>query len=163
MISFNAKGFFPYTPATNLLYGLKEALVMLNEEGLEHVFARHQRLAAACRAAVRGWGLEILCQDPAVYSPILTGVVMPAGHDADAFRKVALENFNISYGAGLGKVAGKVFRIGHLGECNELTLMGALSATEMTFTLMQVPHKAGGVAAAMASFTENSTALRLSA
>ena len=163
MISFNAKGFFPYTPATNLLYGLKEALAMLNEEGLENVFARHQRLAAACRAAVRGWGLEILCQDPAVSSPILTGGVMPAGHDADAFRKVALENFNISYGAGLGKVAGKVFRIGHLGECNELTLMGALSATEMTFTLMQVPHKAAGVAAAMASFTENSTALRLSA
>jgi alanine-glyoxylate transaminase/serine-glyoxylate transaminase/serine-pyruvate transaminase len=163
MVSFNAKGFFPYTPATNLLYGLKEALAMLNEEGLENVFARHQRLAAACRAAVRGWGLEILCQDPAVYSPILTGVVMPAGHDADAFRKVALENFNISYGAGLGKVAGKVFRIGHLGECNELTLMAALSATEMTFTLMQVPHKAGGVAAAMASFTEDSTALRLSA
>ena len=163
MVSFNAKGFFPYTPATNLLYGLKEALAMLNEEGLENVFARHQRLAAACRAAVRGWGLEILCQDPAVYSPILTGVVMPAGHDADAFRKVALENFNISYGAGLGKVAGKVFRIGHLGECNELTLMAALSATEMTFTLMQVPHKAGGVTAAMASFTEDSTALRLSA
>jgi len=163
MLTFNAKGFFPYTPATNLLYGLKEALTMLNEEGLENVFARHQRLAAACRAAVRGWGLEILCQDPAVYSPILTGVVMPAGHDADAFRKVALENFNISYGAGLGKVAGKVFRIGHLGECNELTLMAALSATEMTFTLMQVPHKAGGVAAAMASFTEDSTALRLSA
>ncbi|HZQ41404.1 MAG TPA: aminotransferase class V-fold PLP-dependent enzyme [Rhizomicrobium sp.] len=163
MLTFNAKGFFPYTPATNLLYGLKEALAMLNEEGLENVFARHQRLAAACRAAVRGWGLEILCQDPAVYSPILTGVVMPAGHDADAFRKVALENFNISYGAGLGKVAGKVFRIGHLGECNELTLMAALSATEMTFTLMQVPHKAGGVAAAMASFTEDANALRLSA
>jgi alanine-glyoxylate transaminase/serine-glyoxylate transaminase/serine-pyruvate transaminase len=163
MLTFNAKGFFPYTPATTLLYGLKEALAMLNEEGLENVFARHQRLAAACRAAVRGWGLEILCQDPAVYSPILTGVVMPAGHDADAFRKVALEHFNISYGAGLGKVAGKVFRIGHLGECNELTLMGALSATEMTFTLMQVPHKAGGVAAAMASFTEDGTALRLSA
>jgi len=163
MLTFNAKGFFPYTPATNLLYGLKEALAMLNEEGLENVFARHQRLAAACRAAVRGWGLEILCQDPAVYSPILTGVVMPAGHDADAFRKIALENFNISYGAGLGKVAGKVFRIGHLGECNELTLLGALSATEMTFTLMQVPHKAGGVAAAMASFTEDANALRLSA
>jgi alanine-glyoxylate transaminase/serine-glyoxylate transaminase/serine-pyruvate transaminase len=163
MLTFNAKGFFPYTPATNLLYGLKEALAMLSEEGLENVFARHQRLAAACRAAVRGWGLEILCQDPAVYSPILTGVVMPAGHDADAFRKVALENFNISYGAGLGKVAGKVFRIGHLGECNELTLMAALSATEMTFTLMQVPHKAGGVAAAMASFTEDANALRLSA
>lgn len=163
MISFNAKGFFPYTPATNLLYGLKEALAMLAEEGLDNVFARHQRLAAACRAAVKGWGLEILCQDPAVYSPILTGVMMPAGHDADAFRKIALENFNISYGAGLGKVAGKVFRIGHLGECNELTLMAAVAATEMTFTLMQVPHKAGGVAAAMASFTENANALRLSA
>jgi alanine-glyoxylate transaminase / serine-glyoxylate transaminase / serine-pyruvate transaminase len=163
MLTFNAKGFFPYTPATTLLYGLKEALAMLNEEGLENVFARHQRLAAACRAAVRGWGLEILCQDPAVYSPILTGVVMPAGHDSDAFRKIALEHFNISYGAGLGKVAGKVFRIGHLGDCNELTLMAALCATEMSFKLANVPHKAGGVAAAMASFTEDGTALRLSA
>jgi alanine-glyoxylate transaminase/serine-glyoxylate transaminase/serine-pyruvate transaminase len=163
MIAFNAKGFFPYTPATNLLYGLREALAMLAEEGLENVFARHQRLAAACRAAVKGWGLEILCQDPAVYSPILTGVMMPAGHDADAFRKVALDNFNISYGAGLGKVAGKVFRIGHLGECNELTLMAALCATEMSFTLAQIPHKAGGVAAAMASLTEDGAALRLSA
>lgn len=163
MIGFNAKGFFPYTPATNLLYGLKEALAMLNEEGLDHVFARHQRLAAACRAAVKGWGLEILCQDPAVYSPILTGVVMPAGHDADALRKVALENFNISYGAGLGKVAGKVFRIGHLGDCNELTLMAAVCATEMSFKLAKVPHKAGGVAAAMASFTEEGNVLRLSA
>jgi alanine-glyoxylate transaminase/serine-glyoxylate transaminase/serine-pyruvate transaminase len=163
MLSFNAKGFFPYTPATNLLYGLKEALAMLNEEGLENVFARHQRLAAACRAAVRGWGLEILCEDPAVYSPILTGVMMPAGHDADAFRKVALENFNISYGAGLGKVAGKVFRIGHLGDCNELTLMAALCGTEMSFKLANVPHKAGGVAAAMASLTDKDEALRLSA
>jgi alanine-glyoxylate transaminase / serine-glyoxylate transaminase / serine-pyruvate transaminase len=163
MLTFNAKGFFPYTPATTLLYGLKEALAMLNEEGLENVFARHQRLAAACRAAVRGWGLEILCQDPAVYSPILTGVVMPAGHDSDTFRKIALEHFNISYGAGLGKVAGKVFRIGHLGDCNELTLMAALCATEMSFKLANVPHKAGGVAAAMASFTEEGTALRLSA
>jgi alanine-glyoxylate transaminase/serine-glyoxylate transaminase/serine-pyruvate transaminase len=163
MISFNTKGFFPYTPATNLLYGLKEALAMLNEEGLDNVFARHQRLAAACRAAVRGWGLEILCQDPNVYSPILTGVIMPAGHDADAFRKVALENFNISYGAGLGKVAGKVFRIGHLGDCNELTLMAALCATEMSFKLAKVPHKADGVAAAMASFTDEEDRLRLSA
>lgn len=163
MIAFNAKGFFPYTPSTNLLYGLREALAMLAEEGLENVFARHRRLAAACRAAVKGWGLEILCADPAVYSPILTGVMMPAGHDADAFRKVALENFNISYGAGLGKVAGKVFRIGHLGDCNELTLMAALCATEMSFKLAGVPHKAGGVAAAMASLTEDGTALRLSA
>jgi alanine-glyoxylate transaminase / serine-glyoxylate transaminase / serine-pyruvate transaminase len=163
MLSFNAKGFFPYTPASTLLFGLRESLAMLNEEGLEHVFARHQRLGAACRAAVRGWGLEILCQDPNVYSPILTGVVMPAGHDADQFRKVALEHFNISFGAGLGKLAGKVFRIGHLGDCNELTLMAALCATEMGLKLSGVPHKAGGVAAAMASFTEEGSKLRLSA
>ncbi|MDB5734061.1 MAG: Serine--glyoxylate transaminase [Alphaproteobacteria bacterium] len=163
MLTFNAKGFFPYTPASTLLYGLKEALAMLREEGLENVFARHQRLAAACRAAVRGWGLEILCQDPKVYSPILTGVVLPAGHDADNFRKIALEQFNISYGAGLGKVAGKVFRIGHLGDCNELTLMAALCATEMTLQLAGVPHKAGGVAAAMSSFTDENKKLRLSA
>jgi len=163
MLQFNAKGFFPYTPASTLLYGLKEALTMLNEEGLENVFARHQRLAAACRAAVKGWGLEILCQDPKVYSPILTGVVLPAGHDADNFRNIALEQFNISYGAGLGKVAGKVFRIGHLGDCNELTLMAALCATEMTLKLAGVPHKAGGVAAAMASFTDDNKTLRLSA
>jgi alanine-glyoxylate transaminase/serine-glyoxylate transaminase/serine-pyruvate transaminase len=163
MLQFNAKGFFPYTPASTLLYGLKEALVMLHEEGLPAVFARHQRLAAACRAAVKGWGLEILCADPKVYSPILTGVMMPAGHDADDFRNIALEQFNISYGAGLGKVAGKVFRIGHLGDCNELTLMAALCATEMTFTLTQVPHKSGGVDAAMASFTEGNAKLRLTA
>ena len=163
MLQFNAKGFFPYTPASTLLYGLKEALTMLNEEGLENVFARHQRQAAACRAAVKGWGLEILCQDPKVYSPILTGVVLPAGHDADNFRNIALEQFNISYGAGLGKVAGKVFRIGHLGECNELTLMAALCAAEMTLKLAGVPHKAGGVAAAMASFTDDNKTLRLSA
>ena len=163
MIAFNAKGFFPYTPASTLLYGLREALIMLNEEGLENVFARHQHLAAACRAAVRGWGLDVLCADPKVTSPILTGILMPAGHDADNFRKVALENFNISYGAGLGKVAGKVFRIGHLGDCNELTLMAALCATEMSLTLAGVPHKAGGVAAAMASFTEDNKKLRLSA
>ena len=163
MLQFNAKGFFPYTPASTLLYGLKEALAMLNEEGLENVFSRHQRLAAACRAAVKGWGLEVLCADPKVYSPILTGVMMPAGHDADNFRKIALEQFNISYGAGLGKVAGKVFRIGHLGDCNELTLMAALCATEMTFTLMQLPHKAAGVAAAMASLTNENDKLRLTA
>jgi alanine-glyoxylate transaminase/serine-glyoxylate transaminase/serine-pyruvate transaminase len=163
MLQFNAKGFFPYTPASTLLYGLKEALAMLHEEGLENVFARHQRLAAACRAAVKGWGLEILCADPKVYSPILTGVLMPAGHDADNFRKIALEQFNISYGAGLGKVAGKVFRIGHLGDCNELTLMAALCATEMTFKLAGVPHKQGGVDAAMASFTDENNKLRLTA
>ena len=163
MLQFNAKGFFPYTPATTLLYGLKEAIAMLNEEGLEHVFARHQRLAAACRAAVHGWGLAITCLDPKVYSPILTGVMLPAGHDADNFRKIALEHFNISYGAGLGKLAGKAFRIGHLGDCNELTLMAALCATEMTLALAGVPHKAGGVAAAMDSFTQDGKKLRLSA
>jgi alanine-glyoxylate transaminase / serine-glyoxylate transaminase / serine-pyruvate transaminase len=163
MIAFNAKGFFPYTPASTLLYGLKEAIAMLNEEGLDNVFARHLRLAAACRAAVKGWGLDVLCVDPKVYSPILTGILMPAGHDADNFRKVALENFNISYGAGLGKVAGKVFRIGHLGDCNELTLMAALCATEMALKLAGVPHKAGGVAAAMTSFTDGNEKQRLSA
>ena len=163
MIAFNTKGFFPYTPASTLLYGLREALTMLREEGPENVFARHQRLAEACRAAVNGWGLEILCADPKVYSPVLTGVLLPAGHDADNFRKVALEHFNISYGAGLGKLAGKAFRIGHLGACNELTLMAALCATEMTLKLTGVPHRADGVAAAMASFTEEGKKLRLSA
>jgi alanine-glyoxylate transaminase/serine-glyoxylate transaminase/serine-pyruvate transaminase len=157
MLSFNAKGFFPYTPATNLLFGLRESLAMLREEGLENVFARHRRLAEACRAAVRAWGLEILCLDPKVYSPILTGVVMPQGHDADAFRKIALANFNISYGAGLGKVAGKVFRIGHLGDCNAPVLMGALAATEMALKLAEVPHKAGGVQAAMAALIAEKT------
>jgi alanine-glyoxylate transaminase / serine-glyoxylate transaminase / serine-pyruvate transaminase len=163
MLAFNAKGFFPYTPASTLLFGLRESLAMLNEEGLDNVFARHQRLAAACRAAVRGWGLEVLCVDPKVYSPILTGVVLPPGHDADQLRKLALEQFNISYGAGLGKVAGKVFRIGHLGDCNELTLMAALCASEMSLKLANVPHKAGGVGAAMASLTEDGKTLRLSA
>jgi alanine-glyoxylate transaminase/serine-glyoxylate transaminase/serine-pyruvate transaminase len=163
MLAFNAKGFFPYTPASTLLFGLRESLAMLNEEGLDNVFARHQRLAAACRAAVRGWGLEVLCVDPKVYSPILTGVVLPPGHDADHLRKLALEQFNISYGAGLGKVAGKVFRIGHLGDCNELTLMAALCASEMSLKLANVPHKAGGVDAAMANLTEDGKTLRLSA
>ncbi|WP_173043461.1 aminotransferase class V-fold PLP-dependent enzyme [Bosea sp. ANAM02] len=152
MVKINANGFFPYTPATNLLYGLKEALAMLQEEGLDNVFARHRRLAAACRAAVRAWGLEVLCQDPAEQSPVLTAVLMPPSHDADRFRKVALETYNISLGSGLGKVAGKVFRIGHLGECNELALLGALSGVELGLSAAGVPHRSGGVAAAMASF-----------
>jgi len=152
MVKINASGFFPYTPATNLLYGLKEALAMLQEEGLDHVFARHQRLAAACRAAVKAWGLEVLCQNPAEQSPVLTAVLMPPSHDADRFRKVALETYNISLGSGLGKVAGKVFRIGHLGECNELSLLGALSGVELGLSAAGVPHRSGGVAAAMASF-----------
>jgi alanine-glyoxylate transaminase/serine-glyoxylate transaminase/serine-pyruvate transaminase len=151
MVKINAGGFFPYTPATNLLYGLKEAIAMLHEEGLDNVFARHQRLAAACRAAVNAWGLEVLCENPAEQSPVLTGVLMPPSHDADRFRKIALEKYNISLGSGLGKVAGKVFRIGHLGECSELSLLGALSGVELGLAAAGVPHRRGGVAAAMAS------------
>ena len=165
MLKPNANGFFPYTPATNLLYGLREALTMLMEEGLDQVFARHQRLAAATRAAVRGWGLEILCQEPAEYSPVLTAVLMPPGHDADQFRKVVLDNFNMSLGAGLSKLAGKVFRIGHLGECNDLVLLGALTGVEMGLAAAGVPHRAGGVAAAMreleAGGTTNAPPLRV--
>ncbi|MGO4737518.1 alanine--glyoxylate aminotransferase family protein [Bosea sp. 2KB_26] len=151
MVKINANGFFPYTPATNLLYGLREAVRMLHEEGLDAVFARHERLAAATRSAVKAWGLEILCENPAEYSPVLTAVLMPPSHDADHYRKVALEKFNISLGSGLGKVAGKVFRIGHLGECNELTLLGALSGVEMGLAAAGVPHRSGGVQAAMAA------------
>ncbi|MEJ0092398.1 MAG: alanine--glyoxylate aminotransferase family protein [Methylocella sp.] len=150
MLKPNANGFFPYTPATNLLYGLREAIAMLLEEGLDEAFARHQRLAAATREAVRAWGLEVLCQEPAEYSPVLTAVLMPPGHDADRFRAVVLDKFNMSLGAGLTKLAGKVFRIGHLGECNELVLMGALSGVEMGLSAAGVPHRAGGVLAAMA-------------
>ncbi|WP_158815736.1 alanine--glyoxylate aminotransferase family protein [Methylocapsa sp. S129] len=150
MLKPNASGFFPYTPATNLLYGLRESIAMLLEEGLDQVFARHQRLAAATRAAVRGWGLEILCQEPAEYSPVLTAVLMPPGHDADRFRKIVLDQCNMSLGAGLTKLAGKVFRIGHLGACNALVLMGALTGVEMGLSAAGVPHRAGGVQAAMA-------------
>ena len=148
MLKLNASGFFPYTPATNLLYGLKEAIAMLLEEGLSDVFARHERLAAATRAAVRGWGLDILCQDESAYSPVLTAVVMPNGHDADRFREIALNTFDISLGTGLSKVAGKVFRIGHLGSCNDLTLMGALAGIEMSLKLAGVPHEPAGLLAA---------------
>ncbi len=154
MLKPNAAGFFPYTPATNLLYGLKEAVTMLQEEGLDNVFARHKRLAAATRKAVETWGLEVLCQNPAEYSPVLTAVLMPPSHDADHYRKVTLEKFNISLGSGLGKVAGKVFRIGHLGECNALTLIGALSGVEMGLAAAGVPHRSGGVQAAMAMLEE---------
>ncbi|NPU67573.1 alanine--glyoxylate aminotransferase family protein [Bradyrhizobium sp. 83012] len=150
MLKLNANGFFPYTPATNLLYGLREAIAMLLEEGLDQVFARHQRLAAATRAAVEHWGLEVLCQESKDYSPVLTAVLMPPGHNADEFRQVVLDNFNMSLGSGLSKVAGKVFRIGHLGECNELTLMAALSGVEMGMRVAGVPHRGGGVDAAMA-------------
>ena len=151
MLKPNANGYFPYTPATNLLYGLREAVAMMLEEGLDNVFARHQRLAAATRAAVEAWGLEVLCQNPDEYSPVLTAVMMPDGKGADAFRALVLEKFDMSLGAGLSKLADKIFRIGHLGETNDLTLMGALSGVEMGLAAAGVPHQRGGVLAAMAS------------
>jgi alanine-glyoxylate transaminase/serine-glyoxylate transaminase/serine-pyruvate transaminase len=150
----NKEGFWPYTPATNLLYGLKEAIAMLHEEGLDNVFARHQRHAAATRAAVRAWGLEVLCLEPSEYSGVLTGVVMPEGHDADRYRAVVLDQFDMSLGTGLTKLKGKVFRIGHLGHFNDLTLMGTLAGVEMGFDLAGVPHRKGGVAAAMNVLTD---------
>ena len=161
MLAPNKNGYFPYTPATNLLYGLREALKMLlDEEGLDNVFARHQRHAEATRRAVTAWGLEIVCQNPAEYSPVLTAVMMPAGHSEVAFRKVVLEHFNMSLGSGLGKVADKVFRIGHLGDFNDLTLMGTLAGVEMGLELAGVPHKKGGVEAAMAYLTGANATLK---
>ena len=154
MLGPNANGFFPYTPATNLLYGLREAIHMLEEEGLANVFARHDRHAEATRRAVRAWGLEILCQDAAEYSSSLTAVVMPAGHDADAFRRVVLENFDMSLGQGLSKLSGKIFRIGHLGDFNDLSLLGTLGGVEMGLELAGVPHRKGGVQAALDSLVE---------
>ncbi|MBM3621919.1 MAG: aminotransferase class V-fold PLP-dependent enzyme [Alphaproteobacteria bacterium] len=148
-LAMNANGWFPYTPATNLLYGLSEAVDMLMEEGLATVFARHARHAEATRRAVRAWGLELLCVNPAEYSNSLTAVLMPAGHDADAFRKVVLTKFNMSLGQGLTKVAGKVFRIGHLGDFNDLSLIGTLGGVEMGLAVAGVPHKVGGTQAAM--------------
>jgi alanine-glyoxylate transaminase/serine-glyoxylate transaminase/serine-pyruvate transaminase len=149
MMANNASGFFPYTPATNMLYGLREALAMLQEEGLDNVFARHARHAAATRAAVRAWDLDILCQDPREYSNSLTAVVMPDGHDADALRKTILDRYNMSLGTGLAQLKGRVFRIGHLGDFNDLALMGTLSGVEMGLHDAGVPHRQGGVAAAM--------------
>jgi alanine-glyoxylate transaminase/serine-glyoxylate transaminase/serine-pyruvate transaminase len=149
MLANNATGFFPYTPATNLLYGLKEALAMLFEEGLDAVFARHDRHAEATRRAVRAWGLEILCQNPDEFSSVLTAVLVPDGHDADALRAVILERFDMSLGTGLGKVQGKVFRIGHLGDFNDLMLAGTLSGVEMGLGLTGIPHQKGGVSAAL--------------
>jgi alanine-glyoxylate transaminase/serine-glyoxylate transaminase/serine-pyruvate transaminase len=149
MLGPNKTGFFPYTPATNLLYGLREALAMLLEEGLDNVFRRHDRHAEATRRAVRAWGLEILCLNPAEYSSALTAVLMPDGHNEAVFRKTVLENFNMSLGSGLGKIAGKVFRIGHLGDFNDLMLAGTLAGVEMGLAVAGVPHKKGGTAAAM--------------
>lgn len=151
MLTPNHQGFFPYTPATNLLYALREAIAMLNEEGLENVFARHARHGEATRAAVRAWGLEIVCENPSEYSTSLTAVFMPDGHDADNLRQIILENFDMSLGAGLSKLARRVFRIGHLGHFNDLMLMGTLSGVEMGLRLAGVPHKDGGLAAAMNS------------
>ncbi len=150
MLRPNAQGFFPYTPSTNLLYGLKEAIAMLHEEGLENVFARHDRHAEATRRAVKAWGLEVLCREPGHYSSSLTAVVVPEGHSADRLRDKALAHFDISLGTGLGKLADKVFRIGHLGDTNDLTIIGALAGVEMALGLAEVPHRAGGVQAAMA-------------
>ncbi len=149
MLAMNKVGFFPYTPATQMLHGLAAAIDMLHEEGLDNVFARHERFAEATRSAVRAWGLEILCRDPKYYSPTITAVVLPAGHDADEVRNLALDHFNISYGTSFGPFAGKYFRIGHLGDTNDLTILGALAGTEMALTLAGVPIKKGGVQAAM--------------
>ena len=152
MLAMNRNGFFPYTPATNMIQGLVVAIDMLHEEGLDNVFARHDRLAEATRRAVRAWGLEIMCRDPEAYSSTVTAVMVPEGTDADAFRALALERFNISYGMSFGRFAGKMFRIGHLGDTNELTLLGALAGTEMALELTGIPHRKGGVQAAMEYF-----------
>lgn len=154
MLASNRTGYFPYTPATNLLYGLDEALRMLAEEGLDSVFARHARHAQATRDAVQAWGLEILCANTAEYSNTLTAVLMPAGHDADRLREIILERFDLSLGAGLTRLKGKVFRIGHLGDLNDLTLLGTLAGVEMGLACAAVPHRAAGVRAAMDRLTE---------
>ncbi|MGE5824587.1 MAG: pyridoxal-phosphate-dependent aminotransferase family protein [Bacteroidota bacterium] len=149
MLASGKNGFFPYTPSTNLLYGLREAIAMLEEEGLANVFARHQRHAEATRRAVRAWGLEVLALDPSEYSASLTAALMPPGHDADRVRQTVLEHFDMSLGTGLGKLAGKVFRIGHLGDFNDLTLVGTLAGVEMGLALAGCPVKREGVQAAI--------------
>jgi alanine-glyoxylate transaminase/serine-glyoxylate transaminase/serine-pyruvate transaminase len=156
-LNFLSSGFFPYTPATNLLYGLREAIQMLEEEGLENVFARHDRHAEATRRAVRTWGLEIQCAEPQEFSSSLTAVRVPQGFDSDDLRKAILENFNLSLGTGLGKVRGVVFRIGHLGDFNDLMLMGTLCGVEMGLSLAKIPHSKDGVNAAMDFLTQQTT------
>jgi len=155
MLNVNKQGVFPYTPATNLLYGLREAVRMLLEEGLDQVFSRHRRLAEATRAAVQGWDLELNALNPSEYSNSLTAVQLPQGHDADAFRKGILECFNVSLGNGLGRLNGKVFRIGHLGDFNEPMLLGTLGAIEMGLDLAEIPHRPEGVRAAMTNLLDN--------
>ena len=157
IVEMNKGGYWPYTPNTNLLYGLHESLAMLLGEGLDKVFARHQRWAAGVRAAVAGWGLPTQCADPAVYSPVLTGVVTPVGVDADAVRKLIHQRFDLSLGTGLGKVKGRMFRIGHLGDSNDLTLLGALAGCEMGLRLAGVALAGSGVQAAMSHFAANET------
>jgi alanine-glyoxylate transaminase/serine-glyoxylate transaminase/serine-pyruvate transaminase len=154
IIEMNKTGYWPYTPNTNLLYGLNEALDMILEEGLDNVFARHDRLSAACRLAVNTWGLEVQCADPTVYSPILTGVMTPEGFDADAIRKTIYERFNMSLGTGLGKMKGRMFRIGHLGEANDLSLMATLAGCEMGLKIAGVKLAGSGVVAAMEYLAE---------
>jgi alanine-glyoxylate transaminase/serine-glyoxylate transaminase/serine-pyruvate transaminase len=154
MLDANRAGFFPYTPATNLLYGLREAILMLSEEGLTNVFRRHDRHAAATRDAVEAWGLEIVCKDPREYSSSLTGVLMPAGYDADQLRKIILEHFDMSLGAGLSKLAGKAFRIGHLGNFNDLMLAGTLCGVEMGLQLLGYRCQGSGINAALSKLTE---------
>jgi len=149
ILEMNRTGYWPYTPNTNLLYGLSEAIDMILDEGLDKVFARHARLGEACRRAVRAWGLEIQCAEPACYSPVLTGVIVPEGVDADVVRKIIYDRFDMSLGTGLGKVKGKMFRIGHLGDCNDLTLMATLAGCEMGLRLAGVPLAASGLPPAM--------------
>jgi alanine-glyoxylate transaminase/serine-glyoxylate transaminase/serine-pyruvate transaminase len=163
IVQMNKGGYWPYTPNTNLLYGLSEALDMLLEQGLDAVFARHRRWAEGARAAVRAWGLPIQCADPAVYSPVLTGVVTPKGVDADAVRRLIHQRFDLSLGTGLGKVQGRMFRIGHLGDCNDLTLLAALAGVEMGLQLSAVPLAASGVQAAMDFFAAHAVQKNLGA
>jgi alanine-glyoxylate transaminase / serine-glyoxylate transaminase / serine-pyruvate transaminase len=161
MLKSNPAGFFPYTPATNLLYGLREAIVMLHEEGLENVFARHKRHGAATRAAVEAWGLEVVALDPREYSSALTAVLVPEGFDADHFRNLTLSRYDLSLGTGLGRLKGKVFRIGHLGDFNDLMLMGTLAGVEMGLYAAEVPHRSGGVQAAMGVLSQPAVRVRL--
>lgn len=154
ILAANEDGFFPYTPATNLIYGLHEALRMLDEQGLDEVFTRHDRHAEATRRAVRAWGLELLCGEPAEYSSSITAVMMPQGHDSARLLEVILDRYDMSLGVGLGKLAGKVFRIGHLGDLNDLSVLGTLAGVEMGLALAGVPHNAGGVESAMGYLTE---------
>ena len=149
VLKANEQNFFPYTPATNLMYGLREALRMLLAQGLEHVFARHHRHAEATRCAVDAWGLELLCANPAEYSSSITAIMMPEGHNAERVLRVVLERFDMSLGIGLSKLSGRIFRIGHLGDFNDLSLIGTLGGTEMGLVLAKIPHQPGGVTAAL--------------